>query len=301
MKNMTSQESASAASLFQPSKAAFWVFWLGLLGGVQATYSMTANVFPVMPVSVVTALLAWALYTVPMLWLFRLLGVLQQETAKGLAMAFAWGGLAAVYLAIPANQAVISMISKIFSPEISHAWAPAIAGPSDEEPLKLLGVILLVLIAPARFKTISSIMAIGAMVGLGFQVVEDYSYTVNAALSQPNTDQYEPVIQMILVRGVFCGLWSHAAYTAVASFGVGYFVVRTNKTMAQRLAVAVLAFVVAWSLHSFWNSPFMAGDSINPLMTLLYLPLKGAPVLLAALLLRYIAKRDRLQAQNGRG
>ncbi|HMS26727.1 MAG TPA: PrsW family glutamic-type intramembrane protease [Burkholderiaceae bacterium] len=298
MNDSTLVVKTSAHSLFQPSKAAFWVFCLGLLGGVYATYNMTVSGLSVVPVTVAGALLAWVLYTLPMLWLFRLLGILQQETFKAFAMAFAWGGLAAVYLAIPANQAVIAMMAKVLSPEIGLTWAAAVAGPSDEEPLKLLGVILLILIAPARFKTISSVMAIGAMVGLGFQVVENYSYTVNVALNYSSTNQVEPVVQMLIVRGVFCGLWSHAAYTAIASFGVGYFVVRQDKSMAQRLAVAVLAFVAAWSLHSFWNSPLLAGDSTNILLTLLYLPLKGAPVLLAALLLRYVAKRDRLQTQN---
>lgn len=68
-------------------------------------------------------------------------------------MAFGWGGFAASHLAIPINTAIGSLAAKLGSPEFSAAWGPALAGPTSEETLKYLGVIVLVLIARTRFRT----------------------------------------------------------------------------------------------------------------------------------------------------
>jgi protease PrsW len=286
---------AVATPMFQPRSPAFWVYCLALVGGAYATAAMAINGWRVMPVSVLAGLAAWVLYTLPLLWLFRRLGVFRGQTASVFVMAFAWGGLGAVYLALPANQAVFGILSKMVGPAFTHHWGPAIAGPSDEEPLKLIGVILLVLMAPARFRSITSVMAVGALVGLGFQVVEDFFYTVSGAVNHPNADQLEPVTQMIVLRGLFCGLWSHAAYTTVASFGVGYFVARPNEPLAKRWLVAVAAFAVAWSLHAFWNSPLLT-EMTRSIWVLLYFPLKGVPVLLAVYLLSRVARSERAAA-----
>ncbi len=277
--------------LLQPSRAAFWLFCLALVAGVRAIAAMTMNGWTVMPVSVSLGMVAWALYTLPLLLLFSFMGVFRGQTTSAFIMAFAWGGLGAVYLALPANQAVFGILAKLFGAEFTQHWGPAIAGPSDEEPLKLLGVILLVLVAPGRFRSISSVIALGAMIGLGFQVVEDFSYTINGALNYPNANQFEPVAQMMLVRGIFCGLSSHAAYTAVASFGVGYFVVRHDTPLAQRIFVAAVALIVAWSQHFFWNSPLL-GWLTHGMLIYLYFPLKGLPVLIAVLLLWRVARSE---------
>ncbi len=281
--------------LLAPRRAAFWLFCLLLIGGVHTTSLTLLNGLRVMPVSALVGVAAWVLYTLPFLWVFHRLGVFRGKTAAPFVFAFAWGGLGAVYLALPANQAMFGILAKAVSPEFCHEWGPAIAGPTDEEPLKLIGVILLLLIAPGRFRTVSSIMALGAVVGLGFQVVEDYFYTVSTALGHPNPDQFEPVVQMLIVRGGFCGLWSHAGYTAIASFGVGYFVAHRDVAFARRLLVAAGFFLTAWAMHGFWNSRLLT-ELFSEEKVLLVLPLKGLPVLLAALLLWRVAKKEQRAA-----
>ncbi|AOS43644.1 hypothetical protein Verru16b_00696 [Lacunisphaera limnophila] len=278
--------------LFQPRRAAFWLFLLLVVAGLSTVGQTLLSGLRVMPVSALAGAAAWALYTLPLLWIFRRLGVFRGQTAAPFVLAFAWGGLGAVFLALPANQAMFGILSKLVSPEFCHTWGPAIAGPTDEEPLKLIGVILLLLIAPGRFRTISSVMALGFVVGLGFQVVEDYFYTVSTALNHPNAHQLEPVVQILVLRGGFCGPWSHAAYTAIASFGVGYFVARRDLPTGRRLGVAALALLTAWALHGFWNSPAL-GSLMEGLTILLYFPLKGLPVLLAALLLWRVARHEK--------
>lgn len=287
----TASAASSAIPLFQPRQPAFWLYCLLVIGGLYTVALMALGGLTVMPLSTGLGLLGWTLYTLPPLWLFRKLGVFRGQTAAPFVMAFAWGGLGAVYLAVPANQAIFGLAAKLVSPEFSHAWGAALAGPTDEEPLKLLGVVLLLLIAPGRFRTISSVMALGALVGLGFQVVEDYFYTVNAALVNPSANQIEPVVQNLIVRGVLCGLWSHAAYSAVAVFGIGYFVAHPEAPLARRVLVAAGSLGGAWAMHSFWNSPLLA-SLMGGGWFFLYLPIKGLPVLLSALLLWRVARRE---------
>jgi RsiW-degrading membrane proteinase PrsW (M82 family) len=247
--------------------------------------------FTVMPQAAVLGVAVWTLYPLPLLALFRWLGVFRGQTAAPFLMAFAWGGLGAVYLAVPANQAVFGLAAKLVNPAFSHAWGAALAGPSNEEPLKLLGVVLILLIAPGRFRTLSSVMGLGALVGLGFQVVEDYFYTMNAVLTHPTTNQIEPVVQNLIVRGVLCGIWSHAAYTAVASFGVGYFVAHPDAPLARRLLIAAAALLGAWAMHGFWNSPLLA-SMMEGAWFFLYLPIKGLPVVISALVLWRVARQE---------
>jgi RsiW-degrading membrane proteinase PrsW (M82 family) len=285
-------EPSGLIPMFQPRRAAFWVFWLIVAAGIHSAVTNLSFGWRVMPVSFAAGLIAWTLYTLPVLWLFRRLGLFRGQSASPFVMAFLWGGLAATYLAVAGNAAVFGILSKLVEP--GFVWGAAIAGPSNEEPLKLIGVILLVLIAPARFRSIAVVMALGAMVGLGFQVVEDFYYTVNGALNHPNADQFEPVVQKLIMRGLFSGLWSHAAYTTVASFGVGYFVARRGVPLAQRVLVAAAALFAAWALHAFWNSPLLISllEDAGALGMAAFFLLKGMPVLIAVVLLWRVARRE---------
>ncbi|MEU0145845.1 PrsW family intramembrane metalloprotease [Streptomyces sp. NPDC006288] len=278
---------------FQPRRAAFWLFVFFLANGV---FSMVSNFYfgyRVVPTAVVLATLVWALYALPFLLFFRSLDLFEQHPPLGFAMAFAWGGFAACYLAIPVNSAVQSLSAKLIGPEFTKDWGPALAGPINEEILKLLGVILLVMIARTQFRTILSVVVLGAMIGLGFQIVEDLLYSVNTAIQFPYTNQVVPVGLMLLVRGVFSGLWSHALFTSVSAFGIGYFVTRRQKPLIQRTAVAAGAFALAWLMHFFWNSPWLQGVGGDGVVGVLVLcVVKGIPVLVAGYLIWRFAGRE---------
>jgi len=280
-------------SFLQPRRAAFWLLMFFLANGLYYTVKLFATDAGAVPTTVYAGLAAWTLYTIPILLFFRALDLFEQHPPPGHVLAFAWGGLGAVYLAVPANNAIIGLCAKLGSPEFAAAWAPAIAGPTTEESLKLMGVILLIMVARTQFRTLLSVLIAGALAGLGFQVVEDLFYSVSTSLNHSSPDQVGPVIQMFIVRGLLCGLWSHTAYTTVASFGVGYFVVRRDKPLAQRLAVAVAAFITAWFLHFFWNSPVLLdAPFMQSGLFILYFPIKGIPILLAFLLVWRVADRE---------
>jgi protease PrsW len=86
------------------------------------------------------------------------------------------------------------------------------------------------------------------------------------------------------------GLWSHAAYTAIAGAGIGYAATRHDRSHAHRIAVAVLLFLAAWSLHFLWNSPLII-ESLPIDAAILALPLKGLPTLVLVLVLARVERR----------
>jgi RsiW-degrading membrane proteinase PrsW (M82 family) len=277
----------------QPTRAAFWLLLFFLANGLYAVVRLFMTTYAVVPEAMATALVVWALYALPFLLFLRHLDIFEQQSRATFVLAFAWGGLGAVYLAIPANDAIFSLASKLGSPEFKGTWGAAIAGPTTEEFLKTAGIVLLVLVARTQFLTPLSVVATGAMVGLGFQIVENVVYSTHAAAAAVNDDQLSPVLSTLLVRGFMCGLWSHAVYSAIAAYGVAEFMFRRHQPLAVRVGWFLAYFALAWGLHAAWNSPLL-----SPILSMgtggaaLFMVAKGLPVLLAGIWIWRMALRQ---------
>ncbi|NUT17610.1 MAG: PrsW family intramembrane metalloprotease [Hamadaea sp.] len=270
---------------------AFWllaglllVCGLRLLGIFETAYGKW-------PTATLTAIVLFGLYAVPF-WLFiASLDFLEREPWLLLATAFAWGAAVAPIVAIPGNRAVHDLLAKLISPEFAAAWGSAIAGPTVEELLKGLGVIVLVLIARAQINSVLDGMVYGALVGLGFQIVEDIIYAVNAVAVAGQGDEIGPVISTVFLRGFLAGLWSHTIFSALVGGGIAYFLVHPERSLLNRLAGALVGFGGAWLLHFLWNSPLLAdGVGGGAGGILLGLLIKGIPALVLVLSLAWLAR-----------
>jgi RsiW-degrading membrane proteinase PrsW (M82 family) len=283
-------EWGDTTSVVQPRQPAFWLL-VGLMAiGAVRIGSIVAAGFREFPVGALLAVVLLTLYTIPFLLFVYRLDLFEREPLTMVGAAFAWGGLVATSLALSGNQALFDLTSKLGSPELAGRWGPALAAPPVEETLKVLGVVLLVLIARDQFDTPLDGMVYGALVGLGFQVVENFIYCMNGIELAGGDREVVPVLAIFLVRSLV-GLWSHAAYTAIAGYGVGYFVSRRDQSLAARTGVAVLAFVVAYTAHFVWNSPLLTEAFGEGAGILLGLILKGIPVVVL-LVVMYLLARD---------
>jgi protease PrsW len=279
----TSPAARPVKSLRQP---AFWLVLALLAAGAWRIIGIVRESFGLYPRATVTALGLFTLYAVPF-WIFvDRLEYLEREPPLLLATAFAWGGLVATSTAIPGNAAVHNLIAKLVSPQFASAWGSAIAGPTIEELLKTLGIVAIVLIARAQVNSVLDGVVYGALVGLGFQVVENVVYAVNAVAVVGNGDRVGPVVSTFFLRGFLAGLWSHTLFSALAGAGVAYVVVRTDRSLAVRLCVAAAALLGAWLCHFVWNSPLLAdglgGGGFGLLAVLL---VKGIPPLVMILVM----------------
>src|SRR5512140_2601279 len=97
----------------------------------------------------------------------------------------------------------------------------------------------------------------GAMVGLGFTVVEDVSYFINAVAAAPGAvDQAGPVFDTFIIRVVGGGLYGHVLFTGLTGTGFAYLMTRRHTSQLRHLGA--LACIGSGVLaHVVWNSPLM--------------------------------------------
>ncbi|MGC9667158.1 PrsW family intramembrane metalloprotease [Planosporangium sp. 12N6] len=271
------------------------VFWLlaGLLLVCAARLgTMIAPPFRHYPVAMTTALVVFALYAVPFVIYIGNLDHLEREPPVLLGTAFAWGAVVVTATAVPGNVAADNLTAKLVSPRFAAMWGPALAGPTVEEILKFLGVVVIALLATAQVNSVVDGIVYGAMVGLGYQVMENVSYAAVAVQAAGTGDRMEPIFNTLIARGVFGGPWSHTVFTALAGAGVGYAVVRVDRPTAVRAGVAALCLGGAWLCHFAWNSPLLTdGFGLGAAGKVIALLVKGVPVLALALLLARLARR----------
>jgi RsiW-degrading membrane proteinase PrsW (M82 family) len=269
---------------------AFWVVLVLLAAGGIRIAMIGGRYFAAYPTATLTATVLFALLAVPF-WLFLAdLDFLEPEPVTIRVLALAWGGLVATAASIPGSSALEDLIAKLGSPRLAADWGTVLAGPTVEEIAKTLGIVAIVLIARAQINSALDGVVYGAMVGLGFQIVEDIVFALGAVALAGRGDSVQPVIATFLLRGFLSGVWSHTLFGALAGAGIGYLVVRRDKTRAVRTGVALLAVFGAWCSHVLWNAPLFGDDLGNGGLALLaVLVVKALPPLLLILLLVRVA------------
>ena len=124
--------------------------------------------------------------------------------------------------------------------------------PLNEELLKAAGVALIVLAAPRAIRGPLDGMIYGALVGLGFQVMENFTYSLNFIPQTGATDPGAAVAISAVIRVALTALGSHWAMTAVAGAGVGYLAARGLRGGAPRAAACLAA---AMAMHLLFDAP----------------------------------------------
>jgi protease PrsW len=289
----------SQISLIQPGQPAFWLFCLLLALG-----TLIFGVEQLFMAGLPEAwLLSWALvlvYAIPVAFLIYRLDLFEREPKTMLAGALLWGGIVATSLAVVANEAWLSIMGKVTSPEFTAQWGPAFVGPGVEETLKLLGVVVLFLIASSEFDGVMDGFVYGAMIGLGFTVVEDVSYFIIAAAAIPGAaDQSGPVISTFLVRVGAGGFYSHVLFTGLTGMGFAYLVTQRAVALPKRISGAVLCIGAGVAAHAIWNSPVTdfvlntsGGADPSVLQWIAWATIKGLPFLILLVVLVVLATRS---------
>lgn len=269
------------------------VFWVALLVTVYSALNLFREITAIPTLQILPALgwaavIQWTFYAAAFLILVSRHQLFVRRSPFIVAGALAWGGLVATYFASKANAAFQDLIVHWFGLNTDEVWITAFAAATNEEILKVLGVIVIFMLSKTMARSTLDGMFYGAMVGLGFQVVEDFLYTV-----QQSFDLYG-VFGFLIDRGFIAGLFAHAVYTGVTGAGIGFFVSRRDKPMVLRIAVAVGCFSLAWLTHLIWDSP-MFSDLGNGFLTVL---VKGIPILAAALFGLRLARRTERDSWN---
>lgn len=211
------------------------------------------------PRATLLAIVLFALYAAPIVMLMRWMDFLDPVPTQIWIMAIGCGAFVSSTLAISGNAIALKLLGDVRSSEYVARWGVVLVGPSVEGGAKLAVMFLIILLARSRIHSVVDGFLLGAMVGVGFQLVENILFAVNASTMADRGDVLGPVLETFLVRGFIVGPWSHPVFAAIEFAGFAYFVVRRDRPLWNRLGVAVLAQVLGWCLHALWNLPWALG------------------------------------------
>ncbi|MEU3186199.1 PrsW family intramembrane metalloprotease [Streptomyces sp. NPDC006923] len=172
--------------------------------------------------------------------------------------AVAWGATAATGCAIVANTGLEGIWFKEAGIDFGSRWAAALTAPLNEELLKLSGVALIALGARRLVRGPLDGFFLGAFTGLGFQVVENWTYAMNSILASGGVNGSADVSQSFTTRVLLTGLGSHWAMTAVSGTGIGFLLAHDGRPARKRIVPAVLCVLTAMAMHWFFDSPLLS-------------------------------------------
>ena len=236
---------------FQPHNLAFWVYLLGVGSGALSLFHYYAPRAGFYAPALASGVLLFGLYLVPWLLRLRRQNRYTSQPAGLLTAAFLWGGLAATFwIALPANNALLEIWTKVGGTSFATNWAAGLAAPIDEEWGKGLGLVLLLVLAPRLIRSAYDGFIVGAFIGLGFQVFEDVLYAFNGAVQAFGVDQPGESWHIFIVRGL-TGIVSHALFSAI--FCAGLMWILTPIRSERRVTRGVLAILTAMFFHFTWD------------------------------------------------
>jgi protease PrsW len=275
---------------------AFWLFIMLLAGSVLLVAVEQMAYMGAYPAAWMLSVLLLAATAIPAGLIIYRFDQFEPEPASLIVIALLWGGIVALTFASVTNSWMFGFLQHIMPAVTVDSWGAAIVAPINEEFYKGAGLVMIYLIARSEFDSVMDGLVYGAMIGLGFQVIENVQYFMMAA-SESGGGQVGPVVSMYFLRVVLSGLYSHMLFTGVMGFGFAYFVTRRARSRGNRLAIFGLCAVIAWAAHFVWNSPWL-----EPLMSqgtgafVLALVFKGVPFLALLVLLWVFAHRREDQA-----
>jgi protease PrsW len=280
----------SRPALVRPREVAFWLY-VGLLGtGAWLTIVQQDALLHISPSGFGLSWLLLVLYLFPAAFLIAYLDIARKQPLSMLAGALLWGAVTATAVAARGNVGWGLVVARLGGPDFAAEWSAAVTAPVVEETAKVVGVVLLAMIAADEFHDPLDGFVYGALVGLGFAVVEDVLYFVAIFGGTPSD-----VVRGFGVRVLSSGLYGHALWTGISGLGVGYFIsMRRQWTTGRRLRVAGSLLLVAMAGHFLWDSPLLnlAGSKGNAwLMLVVESAVKGLPFLAFGAILVVLARR----------
>ena len=157
-----------------------------------------------------------------------------------------WGGGVAIVLSLPMGTPLM----EIFAYTSSRAAAASWAGAYPEEIVKALGVMVICL-AFTQLSRPWHALLVGAVIGLGFETVENVLYGVSGAQLHQDSD-WLGFWQSWGLR-VIAGPGIHIMCTAIAGWGIGWALFAAHKSRAWRAGSVLGWWLVAFTIHFAWN------------------------------------------------
>jgi protease PrsW len=237
----------------------------GFAAGDGAVPFMVALPLALLPVPLLIALV---------LWVDRL----EPEPRANLAFAFAWGaGIAALFALLINTAGLVYITQPDLGGSAGEFVSATFGAPVVEETLK--GAVLVGLLWRRRqeFDGLTDGVIYAAMVGLGFAMIENVGYYINALVT-PMHGGVALLGFTFVLRGVLAP-FLHPLFTSMTGLGVAYSATRRDAGFGPVLA----GWVAAMLLHGTWNGLSAIGA---PGLAIGYAIMLGVAVVVTAVLVR---------------
>ncbi|MBE3002096.1 PrsW family intramembrane metalloprotease [Nocardiopsis sp. HNM0947] len=221
---------------------------------------LSTNMFGALRVYAAPAVLAFLLcaltYAVGF-WIFRRIRPVRAPRLPVAVLATVWGLLAATGVAAYANTGMGGLWGQILGYEAAGAWGAALTAPINEEFLKLAGVVVIAVAFPHALRGPIDGFIFGALVGVGFEVTENFLYALHSISQSGALAPATSVTETTVIRVVLTGLGSHWAMSAIAGTAVGLLAAVAWRPGARRALAAVGLVLLAMLGHFFFDSPLL--------------------------------------------
>lgn len=193
-------------------------------------------------------------------------------------LATIWGILAATGVAAYANTGMGGLWGQLLGYEAAGDWTAALTAPLNEEILKLAGVVVLAVAFPRALRGPVDGFVLGALVGLGFEVTENFLYALNSISLSGALAPATSVADTSVVRVVLTGLGSHWAMTAIAGTAVGVLAAVDWRPGPRRALGALGLVLLAMLGHFFFDSPLLGEGLVGILAKVAFVFLSAMAV-----------------------
>lgn len=191
--------------------------------------------------SAAAAVIPTLLYVTLIYWADRY----EKEPGWLLAATFFWGAVPSILLALLFNLAG-AFPFYAFGPALGDAAGSILIAPPVEETVKALALLAIFRLHRHEIDSLLDGIIYGAMVGMGFAMVENFVYFVNV-YTRSGVEAWQ---LNILLRAIVFGL-NHALFTAIAGLGLAIGRFATQRPL--RLLAPLTAWFTAVALHAFHN------------------------------------------------
>lgn len=220
---------------------------MSLIGLSYETQTYTAGSLAGQDYGIIgSAVLVTLLYIVPAVWGIAYLSKRWKVPADALWLATLGGLFLPGWLSGYGNEYATQLLQAVFSKDVAELLSGILVAPLVEEVFKLLPLFfILQLLERQSWK---SYLLLGAIAGLGFQILEDFAY-IQVYLQEG----FASTMSGTLGR-VFTAHSSHWLYTAIATVGVVLYL-RYRKEKPAYARLGLLYILADLGLHALWNSP----------------------------------------------
>jgi len=186
-------------------------------------------------------------YVLPFMFLDRY----DPEPLWLLALAFAWGALVAVLVSIVVNT-VLTIVATVIvlivglPPELGQLAGAVFSAPIFEEGSKGLGLLILLIFFRRYFDDILDGIVFAGVIALGFAAVENVLYYGDSYVH----GGFGALAIVFVLRGILSP-FAHATFTSLTGIGCG--ISRESHNKFLRIAMPIVGYGGAVSLHMLWN------------------------------------------------